>query len=88
MEAPSSISLFAIRKFWLWLFGVVVLHSSFLTTEAVASELAKDKAKAVIEAQIEAMAIDDWSKAFSFARFKQHQAPPRAGFYCLRAVPK
>ena len=59
MKAPSSISLFAIRKFWLWLFGIVVLHSSFLTSEAVASKLAKDKAKAVIEAQIEAMAIDE-----------------------------
>ena len=67
MEALSSTSSFAIKKFWLWLLGIVVLHSFFLTSEAVASELAKDKAKAVIEAQIEAMAIDDWSKAFSFA---------------------
>ena len=67
MEAPSSTSSFAIKKFWLWLLGIVVLHSFFLTSEAVASELAKDKAKAVIEAQIEAMAIDDWPKAYSYA---------------------
>ena len=67
MEAPNSTSSFAIKKFWLWLLGIVVLHSFFLTSEAVASELAKDKAKAVIEAQIEAMAIDDWSKAYSYA---------------------
>ena len=67
MEAPSSISSFVIKKIWLRLLGIVVLYSLFLTSEAVASELAKDKAKAVIEAQIEAMAIDDWSKAFSFA---------------------
>ena len=67
MEAPSSISLFAIRKFWLWLLGMLLLHSFFLTSETVASELAKDQAKAVIEAQIEAMAKDDWPKAYSFA---------------------
>ena len=67
MEAPSSISSFAIKKFWLWLLGILVLHGSLVTSETVASELAKDNAKAVIEAQIEAMAIDDWSKAFSFA---------------------
>ena len=67
MEAPSSISSFAIKKIWLRLLGIVILYSLFLTSEAVASELAKDKARAVIEAQIEAMAIDDWSKAFSFA---------------------
>ena len=67
MEAPNSTSSFAIKKFWLWLLGIVVLHSFFLTSEAVASELAKDKAKAVIEAQIEAMAIDDWPKAYSYA---------------------
>ena len=67
MEAPSSISLFTTRKFWLWLFGILVLHSSFLTSETVASELEKDQVKAVIEAQIEAMAKDDWPKAYSFA---------------------
>ena len=67
MEAPSSTSSFAIKKFWLWLFGILVLHSYFLTSEMVASELAKDQAKAVIEAQIEAMAKDDWPKAYSFA---------------------
>ena len=67
MEFPGIISLFAIRKFWLWLFGILVLQSSFLTSETVASELAKDQAKAVIEAQIEAMAKDDWPKAYSFA---------------------
>ena len=67
MEAPSRISLFATRKFWLWLFGILVVQSSFLTSETVASELAKDQAKAVIEAQIEAMAKDDWPKAYSFA---------------------
>ena len=66
MEAPSSTS-FAIKKTWTWLFGILVLHSFFIVSETVASELAKDKAKAVIEAQIEAMAIDDWSKAYSFA---------------------
>ena len=67
MEAPSSTSSFAIKKFWLWLLGILVLHGFFVTSETLASELAKDNAKAVIEAQIEAMAIDDWSKAFSFA---------------------
>ena len=67
MEAPRSISLFSIRTFCLWLFCILVLHSSFLTSETVASELAKDQAKAVIEAQIEAMAKDDWPKAYSFA---------------------
>ena len=67
MEAPSSISLFTTRKFWLWLLGILVLHSSFLTSETVASELEKDQVKAVIEAQIEAMAKDDWPKAYSFA---------------------
>ena len=67
MEALGSISSFAIRKFWFWLFGIIVVQSSFLTSETVASELAKDQAKAVIEAQIEAMAKDDWPKAYSFA---------------------
>ena len=67
MEAPSSTSSFAIKKFWLWLLGILVLHGFFVTSETLASELAKDNAKAVIEAQIEAMAIDDWSKAYSFA---------------------
>ena len=67
MEAPSSTSSFAMKKFWLWLLGILVLHGFFVTSETLASELAKDNAKAVIEAQIEAMAIDDWSKAFSFA---------------------
>ena len=67
MEAPSSTSSFAIKKFWLRLLGILVLHGFFVTSETLASELAKDNAKAVIEAQIEAMAIDDWSKAFSFA---------------------
>tara|TARA_Y100001968_G_scaffold274317_1_gene267454 strand:- start:605 stop:1063 length:459 start_codon:yes stop_codon:yes gene_type:complete len=66
MEAPSSTS-FAIKNFWFWLFGILVLHTFFITFEAAASELAKDKAKAVIEAQIEAMAIDDWPKAYSYA---------------------
>ena len=66
MEAPSNTS-FAIKNFWSWLFGVLVLHSLFITFETNASELEKDKAKAVIEAQIEAMAIDDWPKAYSFA---------------------
>ena len=67
MEAPSSTSPLAIKKFWLWLLGILVLHGFFVTSETLASELAKDNAKAVIEAQIEAMAIDDWSKAYSFA---------------------
>ena len=67
MEAPSSTSSFAIKKFWLWLLGILVLHSFFVTSETLASELAKDKAKAVIEAQIEAMAIDNWPKAYSYA---------------------
>ena len=67
MEAPSSTVSFAIKKFWLWLLGILVLHGSLVTSETVASELAKDNAKAVIEAQIEAMAIDDWSKAYSYA---------------------
>ena len=67
MEALSSTSSFAIKKFWLWLLGILVVHGSFVTSETVASELAKDNAKAVIEAQIEAMAIDDWSKAYSYA---------------------
>ena len=67
MEAPSSTSSFAIKKFWLWLLGILVLHGFFVTSETLASELAKDNAKAVIEAQIEAMAIDDWSKAYSYA---------------------
>jgi len=66
MEAPSNTS-FAIKNFWSWLFRVLVLHSFFITFETNASELEKDKAKAVIEAQIQAMAIDDWPKAYSFA---------------------
>ena len=66
MEAPSSTP-FAIRNFWSWLFGILVLYSSFNAFETGASELAKDKAKAVIEAQIEAMAIDDWPRAYSYA---------------------
>jgi len=66
MEAPSNTS-FAIKNFWYWLFGILVLHSFFITFETTASEKEKDKAKAVIEAQIEAMAIDDWPKAYSFA---------------------
>ena len=67
MEAPSSTSSFAIKKFWLWLLGILVLHGFFVTSETLASELAKDNAKAVIEAQIEAMAIDDWPKAYNYA---------------------
>ena len=66
MEAPSGTS-FAIKKIWTWLFGILLLHMCFIAFETVASELAKDKAKAVIEAQIEAMAIDDWPKAYSYA---------------------
>ena len=66
MEASSSTS-FSIKNFWSCLFGTLVLYSFFITFETAASELAKDKAKAVIEAQIEAMAIDDWPKAYSFA---------------------
>ena len=66
MEAHSSTSL-AIKKIWIWLFGILALHSCFIAFETVASELAKDEAKAVIEAQIDAMALDDWLKAFSYA---------------------
>ena len=66
MEASSGTS-FAIKNFWSCFFGTLVLYSFFITFETAASELAKDKAKAVIEAQIEAMAIDDWPKAYSFA---------------------
>ena len=66
MAAPSNTP-FAIKKFWFWLFGILVLHSFFITFETAASELEKNKAKAVIEAQIEAMAIGDWPKAYSFA---------------------
>ena len=66
MEASNSTSL-GIKNFWSCLFGTLVLYSFFITFQTAASELAKDKAKAVIEAQIEAMAIDDWPKAYSFA---------------------
>ena len=66
MKASSGTSL-GIKNFWFCLFGTLVLYSFFITYETSASELAKDKAKAVIEAQIEAMAIDDWPKAYSFA---------------------
>ena len=66
METFSSTS-FTIKNFWSWLFGILVIYSFFITFETAASDLAKDKAKAVIEAQIEAMAIDDWPKAYSFA---------------------
>ncbi len=66
METFSSTS-FAIKNFWSWLFGILVIYSFFIMFETAASDLANDKAKAVIEAQIEAMAIDDWPKAYSFA---------------------
>ena len=66
MEASNGTS-FGIKNFWSCLFGTLVLYSFFITFETAASELAKDKAKAVIVAQIEAMAIDDWTKAYSFA---------------------
>ena len=66
MEAPSSTSV-AIKKLCSWLFGILALYSFFNSFETAASELAKDKAKAVIEAQIEAMAIDDWLRAYSYA---------------------
>ena len=66
MEAPSSAS-FAIKKLCSWLFVILALYSFFNSFETAASELAKDKAKAVIEAQIEAMAIDDWLRAYSYA---------------------
>ena len=66
MEAPSSTS-FAIKKTWTWLFGILLLHSFFNASETTASELLKAEARAVIEAQIEAMAIDDWPKAYSYA---------------------
>ena len=61
------ITSFLIKTLLFWLIGIFVFYCFLNASETTASELVKAEARAVIEAQIEAMAIDDWPKAYSYA---------------------
>ena len=61
------ITSFLIKKLLFWLIGILVFYCFLNASKTAASELVKAEARAVIEAQIEAMAIDDWPKAYSYA---------------------
>ena len=61
------ITSFPIKTLLFWLTGIFLFYCFLNASETAASELVKAEARAVIEAQIEAMAIDDWPKAYSYA---------------------
>ena len=51
------------KNIQLWLVAVAWISSCFITFDLSASDSEQGKVRAVIEAQIDAMAMDDWPKA-------------------------
>ena len=58
---------YATKTSRLWLVGLVWIVSYFIAFDLPALGSEQGKVRAVIEAQIAAMAMDDWPKAYSYA---------------------
>ena len=55
------------KNIQVWFVALAWISGCFITFDLSASDSEQGKVRAVIEAQIDAMAMDDWPKAYSYA---------------------